>query len=826
MHNKIRNLHVEPQLPFVITIPVCRELLESFLISSKKRGRPIGSTNIKKQTRERNAKLLKEAVTAKFIHENSLRDKKYCSEIDLFNQLMIKEKQNYDVSNDFKFPFKSMKTRIARNSISANGTNSPIIFIEHKFVDLILCMSNIKRSLKPSECLMLINELIDGTEIQNHLIDWKINKNIFHKDRNDLGKLGWNYWRSFLKRNSDTLKSKLGRNYAYDRSNFSNYLNFADMYDHIERILVEESKIAERIPQPVWMNLEAKEVTNEMDADGCKVTINITRPDMALVLDECGCNLSQEGDSGNRSSQLVVGGTKHTAYDTIATKHNHFTVLGITRLDGVAIMCVIIINGKKHSTAVELGIDTALLKNNVVLNESMTVDDEIEFLENNVGSGKLFPGAPVCHYKGIEIPAYVTFNSSGGMDASILTGIFKRLDDLGIYNDDRANGLIPFMLLDGHGSRFDLEFLEYVNDDKNRWNPCIGVPYGTALWQVADSEEQNGKFKHLLTKAKKETYKQRQETLLQDLCLVRTDIVPILNICWPPAFADVENNLKAISKKGWYPYNRMLLLHPIIRATMTEEMIEKEKILDIFPVNRVPSLHMIQYEDSGNGKISIRCRTSEEVNTIPLNFSGGVTSKFVSSTIMSDLDRQRARERNQKKRDEGKTLKERLSSITKHMTSGLMTLKGRNYHLNKTVLEHAKDQKVVRDKKKLEGRQAKDLEYLQLCYKADIAKKNNPSNDVKEWYSIKDIAAYLRPLLHKNDKSLPTSREGIETSYIQYSCRRRFQLVADEKVMENFSTWLHSDEAKKEGESKKRKKKKTANRKNETEKKQKSSKAK
>ena len=233
---------------------------------------------------------------------------------------------------------------------------------------------------------------------------------------------------------------------------------------------------------------------------------------MALVLDECGCNLSQEGDSGNRSSQLVVGGTKHTAYDTIATKHNHFTVLGITRLDGVAIMCVIIINGKKHSTAVELGIDTALLKNNVVLNESMTVDDEIEFLENNVGSGKLFPGAPVCHYKGIEIPAYVTFNSSGGMDASILTGIFKRLDDLGIYNDDRANGLIPFMLLDGHGSRFDLEFLEYVNDDKNQWNPCIGVPYGTALWQVADSEEQNGKFKHLLTKAKKEIYKQRQET--------------------------------------------------------------------------------------------------------------------------------------------------------------------------------------------------------------------------------------------------------------------------------------------------------------------------
>ena len=244
--------------------------MDTFRITTKKGGRPIGSTNHKKQTHKRNAKLLKEAVTAKFIHENALRVKKYCSEIDLFNQLMIKEKQNYDVSNDFKFPFKSMKTRIARNSISANGTNSPIIFIEHKFVDLILCMSNIKRSLKPSECLMLINELIDGTEIQNRLIDWKINKNIFHKDRNDLGKLGWNYWRSFMQRNSDTLKSKIGRKYAYERSNFSNYLNFCDMYDHIEWILVEEYKISLRFPQPVWMNLEGKEVPNEMDADGCR----------------------------------------------------------------------------------------------------------------------------------------------------------------------------------------------------------------------------------------------------------------------------------------------------------------------------------------------------------------------------------------------------------------------------------------------------------------------------------------------------------------------------------------------------------------------------
>ena len=118
-------------------------------------------------------------------------------------------------------------------------------------------------------------------------IDWLIGnlRRIFHKNWNDLGKVGWNYWRCFLHWNEQTLKSKLGRNYAYNREKFSNYLNFYDMYNHIEQILVEESKTAVKLDVPVWMNLEGKEVQDEMEADGCKVSIKITWPDIALLLD-------------------------------------------------------------------------------------------------------------------------------------------------------------------------------------------------------------------------------------------------------------------------------------------------------------------------------------------------------------------------------------------------------------------------------------------------------------------------------------------------------------------------------------------------------------
>ena len=70
-------------------------------------------------------------------------------------------------------------------------------------------------------------------------------------------------------------------------------------------------------------------------------------------------------------------------------------------------------------------------------------------------------------------------------------------------------GISPFLLVDGHQSRFDLDFLDYINNDNHRWNVTLGVPYGTALWQVGDSSEQNGTFKMLLNEAKSELFRNR-----------------------------------------------------------------------------------------------------------------------------------------------------------------------------------------------------------------------------------------------------------------------------------------------------------------------------
>ena len=88
----------------------------------------------------------------------------------------------------------------------------------------------------------------------------------------------------------------------------------------------------------------------------------------------------------------------------------------------------------------------------------------------------------MCKYKGIDIPCMVRFTENGSITGEILTDILRTIDTLGIYTTERSQGIKPFLLLDGHGSRLSMEFLDYINDEDHEWKVCTGVPYGTALW--------------------------------------------------------------------------------------------------------------------------------------------------------------------------------------------------------------------------------------------------------------------------------------------------------------------------------------------------------
>jgi hypothetical protein len=124
--------------------------------------------------------------------------------------------------------------------------------------------------------------------------------------------------------------------------------------------------------------------------------------------------------------------------------------------------------------------------------------NDVTFLQENSGPGNSFPGGPVCHFRGKDVPCFVASTPHGGITSAILTNMLHTMDNLELFPRDTCK---PILVLDGHNSRFEVDLLQYIADPNHPWSVCFGVPYRTHLWQVADSSEQNVMYKVYKTEA-------------------------------------------------------------------------------------------------------------------------------------------------------------------------------------------------------------------------------------------------------------------------------------------------------------------------------------
>ena len=118
----------------------------------------------------------------------------------------------------------------------------------------------------------------------------------------------------------------------------------------------------------------------------------------------------------------------------------------------------------------------------------------------------------------------------------------------------------PFLLLDGHHSRFEIPFLDYICNNQHNWQLCIGVPYGIFLWQVLDSKEYNGSYKIALAQTKKEFFEKNcacSSTQLNWHQLISTDIIPLINNAWSASFARVNVIRRPLPREAGIPVIRI-----------------------------------------------------------------------------------------------------------------------------------------------------------------------------------------------------------------------------------------------------------------------------
>jgi hypothetical protein len=398
-----------------------------------------------------------------------------------------------------------------------------------------------------------MNDLIDGTKTQEALISFQASRKLGSQEfRNGKVTTGW--WRGFLKRHENEIVTKRGEKFALNRHDWTTFENIQQMYDVIYDELVD-ARVALALSEPIFTDMHAN-VVDESCRFGLAQYITISSPNYILFADESGFSTSQKKDGHVGGQKLVV--ERGTVPQTMAsTTDQKFTMLPFTSATGEAVCCAVIFQSKSRAVPAtwRTGVDYSITP---ILSAS---GEEID-VEMNVGKGKYYPGGPTCQYNGKTVDCLTFVSESGGITGDILVAILTYFDAMELFPRS-PEGPTPCLIVDGHQSRLDPKFVDYINTHGHKWKVCLGVPYATTLWQVGDASEQNGMVKS-------EWYREKAKLLVwkNEHGLPRAiraeDVMPLLNKVFFRAYGNVAANKKAVADRGWYPPNRKLLEHPTL----------------------------------------------------------------------------------------------------------------------------------------------------------------------------------------------------------------------------------------------------------------------
>jgi hypothetical protein len=502
--------------------------------SSKSGGRPKGSTKS-----AANAALQAVRTATSKCVELYLNEKSQCGSKKVPNGTL--ERIVSKVESEAGLEANTINRRTVRHRVlsgNVQGINttqmSPVADIEPLMAEFCIRMARLGEPLSKTLVINLANDLIADTDYKERVKAFKARHKIAD------GNLGDRWYQGFMKRNDAILKRHKTKIKDVKRRTWVTEENFQAMYDNVYEAMVEAG-VAEELPEPVQLQ------------SGRPTKYNLIRPECVVFVDETGCNTNQKDDGHVGGELFVLPVDDDDIAPTGATTDIHFTVLAFTLATGHPIMCAVIFKSDRDVSEIpiswKLGIDITK-----PLVGDTTTDMIREILDDDNGP---MSGGPKCRYNGKEIPCFLGASPKASITSELLMSMLKYMDELDLFERSTCT---PFLLLDGHGSRMQLPFLKYINEPSHKWVCCIGVPYATHIWQVADASELNGLFKIELTRAKREYLWHRSSARF-----LPTDIIPLLNIAWPKSFGNQERAARAIEARGWNPLNYSLLDHPALK---------------------------------------------------------------------------------------------------------------------------------------------------------------------------------------------------------------------------------------------------------------------
>ena len=638
----------------------------------------------------------------------------------------------------------TVRSRIKRKNITGiNDCNfSPIAAAEKYIAETIIQMAKIKRPLSVSACIQLANSMITGTTHQKKLVEFKKKRKF-----DETNGLGSAWFKGFCKRNPAVITRKAVK-FSINRSQWCNQENFQIMYDSIYEELHEAGLATKHENDGVWKNL-AGELVDSLQAVGRKCQYHLTHPEYLLFVDEVGSNTNMTSDKNKGGEQFAC--ERGTVPRQQASNTDiHFTVLGFTNAAGQAVLCGIIIGGSTLSADQILGFDVLAGTEDEIEKAANLLNSDNDAFIQNMTTSHMFPGGPTCHVGDKVIPPFITCSPSGGITSQILADMMQWLDRH-LQLPRHPGCPTPCILLDGHGSRLEIPFLTYVSNPEHRWNPLIGCPNGTSLWQVGDSVEQNGCFKMHQYDVKTKILNKKRELGLIDTNLKRTDIVPIVNYCWERSFQRTESNKKAIAMRGWNPLNYILLDSP--------EVASKEVVP---PSPHPPPIVTVNTDEDTT-------LSSLSNNDIDINFRDGLAGHCVLSLLQQAAKDKECMENLQKRKESNKTFFDHMKE-SKRLTAGVVFNAGCVNLVKGGLLDIVKQNHKTKNKEMLQKlekevdrynkRMSKAITTLHK-YQTKLTNLRGPEDIPEDQLTQEDLKVFIMARKRRLDKALPKTVEEL-----------------------------------------------------------------
>jgi hypothetical protein len=266
----------------------------------------------------------------------------------------------------------------------------------------------------------------------------------------EFGSLGTRYWQNFCRHNRNLISAKKAVIFDSKRDDWCRLGNFEHVYE-----ILWEAGIAGKLDEAVCRDKDNNIVVTQAEAYGPKTQYSLLHPEYLVMVDEVGENISQKGD-GNAGGQKFMVTSDMRAQVRIFFKDNHFTVLGFTAVNGYPTMCAIIMDASKLKVADVTGLNPLSEDAQNVCGEEMkSLQEEINTMkdEHSNGAYRMFPFGPTCTFNGVEVPSFVTCSKNGSITGQLITSMLTKMDEHSLF--DRSARIKPFLLCDGHGSRFE-----------------------------------------------------------------------------------------------------------------------------------------------------------------------------------------------------------------------------------------------------------------------------------------------------------------------------------------------------------------------------------